>query len=298
MVGAADQASLSGLAERHPEVARFLDLEPTADPVAALMAGPSGVVYVCPDDDAAAISMTLRLRSALAGRPTRIVAVIARRAGVALLLDGAPQAASGPSVFTFGLLDEACKPDLLLAGVTELLARALHQAYLDSTGRVQATSAAAAQTIGAERRPWSELPERLRESNRDNAAHLAVKLAAIGDFIGPLVDWDRALQPFSPDEVETMARLEHGRWIEERTAAGWRPGPRDPDHRTTPFLVPWDELSEEMRERDRVFIREMPRLLASVGLQALRRDSARGAVARESGLTSIPTGSWVGGGSA
>ncbi|MGZ8563879.1 MAG: RyR domain-containing protein, partial [Candidatus Limnocylindria bacterium] len=273
-VGDAGRAALSELADRHPEIARFLDLQVTVDPFAALALRPPEVVYVGPDDDTAAISTTLRLRSLLAGRPTRIVAVIAHRAGLALLLDGAPQAAGGPSVATFGLLDEACQPDLLLAGTTELLARALHQVYLDSTGAADVTGGAVAQDTAAERRAWAELPEHLRESNRDQAAHVAVKLAAIGDVIGPLVDWDRAQLAFSPEEVEIMARLEHERWTAERRAAGWRPGLRDSELRTTPFLVPWDELSEELRDRDRVFIRQLPRLLASVGLQALRRDGA------------------------
>jgi TrkA-N domain/RyR domain len=277
-IGDADQAALSKLADQHPEIARFLDLQPAVDPAPALALSPPEVVYVCPDDDTAAISTTLRLRSLLAGRPTRIVAVIAHRAGLARLLDGAPQPAGGPSVATFGLLDEACQPDLLLVGTTELLARALHQAYLDSTAGAGAAGDPVAQGTAAERRPWAELPERLRESNRDQAAHVAVKLAAIGDVIGPLVDWDRAQQPFSPEEVETMARLEHDRWTAERRRAGWRPGPRDSELQTTPFLVPWDELSEEIRDRDRLFIHQLPRLLASLGLQALPRDPAAGRV--------------------
>jgi hypothetical protein len=60
----------------------------------------------------------------------------------------------------------------------------------------------------------------------------------------------------------------------ERRKAGWRPGPRDVLGRTTPYLVPWEQLSEEVRDKDRLFIRGLPRLLASVGLQAVQRPGA------------------------
>jgi hypothetical protein len=271
-----DPAVLPALGERHPEIARFLDLQRAQGPEAAVAASGPEIVYVCPDDDGAAIATTLRLRSQLTGRPTRIVTVLAHRAGLALLLDGAPQPPGGPSVTTFGLLDEACRPDLLLAGTTELLARALHQSYLDATRPEEGAEGLAAPRTPAERRPWADLPEQLRESNRDQAAHVAVKLAAIGEVIGPLEDWDLALLPFSAEEVETMARMEHDRWMEERRRAGWRSGPRDAERRTSPFLVAWEELTEEIRERDRLFIRGLPRLLASAGLQAIRRDPAAG----------------------
>jgi hypothetical protein len=123
--------------------------------------------------------------------------------------------------------------------------------------------------------PWADLAEVLRESNRDQAAHVAVKLAAIGHVVGPLVDWTAAGRSFADADVETMARLEHERWVADRRRAGWRPGARDPQRRTTPYLVPWQELSEDVREKDRLFVRALPRLLASVGLQALRREDLR-----------------------
>jgi hypothetical protein len=84
----------------------------------------------------------------------------------------------------------------------------------------------------------------------------------------PLTDWDAAGRPFTDDEVEVMARLKHDRWVAERRRGGRRPGPRDPQRRTTPYLVPWEELAEEIREYDRLFVRQLPRLLASVGLEA------------------------------
>ncbi|MGB8951646.1 MAG: hypothetical protein WCC06_03135 [Candidatus Aminicenantales bacterium] len=39
---------------------------------------------------------------------------------------------------------------------------------------------------------------------------------------------------------------------------------------TNPDLVPWEKLSEEIKEKDRHFIRELPRILGGVDLQIER----------------------------
>jgi voltage-gated potassium channel Kch len=260
-----DPQALATLGQRHPELDRFADLQAAAAPAAAVAEQAPAVVYVCPDDDAAAMASALELRGLLVGRPTRVVVVLEQRSGLGRLLQDAPRVAGGPSLATFGLLDETCQPDVLLTGTTEILAQALHRVYRDA-------HAGAADVEDAALRPWSDLPESLRESNRDHAAHVAVKLAAIGHTIGPLIDWDAAQRPFSADEVETMALLEHDRWVTERRRAGWQRGPRDLRRHTTPYLVPWEQLSDEVRDQDRVFVRQLPSLLASVGLQAQRRD--------------------------
>jgi hypothetical protein len=196
-----------------------------------------------------------------------IVAVLDTRCGLGRMLEDAPPAGGGPTLVAFGLLDETCRPEYLLSGTTELLARALHDAYRDEVGAGAADDDPAC-------RPWSALPELLRDSNRDQAAHVQVKLRAVGCAVAPLTDWDAAQVPLSEADVEVMARLEHDRWIDERRRAGWRAGPRDALARTTPYLVPWEALSEEVRDKDRLFIRRLPQLLASVGLQAVRAERA------------------------
>ena len=214
-----------------------------------------------PRRSAEAIATALALHRCASDHPCRIVVILEQRSGLDRVLERAPCLGGAPSMATFGLLDEACGPDVLLAGTTELLARALHRTYLDAHPHPGTDEDPA-------RRPWAELDEAFRESNRDQAAHVGVKLTAIGRTIGPLTDWDAAHQPFTDDEVEVMARSEHDRWVAERRRGGWRPGSRDLERRTTPYLVPWEELSEEIRVYDRLFVRRLPQLLASVGLQA------------------------------
>jgi hypothetical protein len=77
---------------------------------------------------------------------------------------------------------------------------------------------------------------------------------------------------FTRAEIEELAELEHERWMHERLAAGWARGPRDDAARTHPSLVPWDELDEPEKEKDREVVRTIPELLASAGL-TIARDS-------------------------
>ena len=262
-----DAAALDGLLARHPELGLLADVRAVAD-LEGLAAGRApALAYVCPDDDDEAAAAGLELRGLLSGRPTRIVVVLEARSGLGRLLEGARSPAGGPSLVTFGLLDEACRPEALLAGTTETLARALHGAYLEAVTADGKLGDPALRT-------WLELPDDLRESNRDQAAHVAVKLAAVGRTLAPLTDWEAAREPFPEADVEVMSRLEHDRWMAERRKAGWRPGPRDVLARTTPYLVPWEQLAEEVRDKDRLFVRGLPRLLASVGLQAVKREGA------------------------
>jgi hypothetical protein len=75
-----------------------------------------------------------------------------------------------------------------------------------------------------------------------------------------------------PDEIETLARLEHVRWVEDRLRHGWHLGAqRDVGGKRSPYLVPWSDLSDEVRDLDRDSVRLIPRLLADSGLSIVRR---------------------------
>ena len=49
--------------------------------------------------------------------------------------------------------------------------------------------------------------------------------------------------------------------------------PRIPLPRLHPLLVPWEEISEEEREKDRDAIRAIPRMLARVGYELAVRSA-------------------------
>ena len=61
--------------------------------------------------------------------------------------------------------------------------------------------------------------------------------------------------------------MEHQRWVDQRRLDGWTPGQKDIEAKTTPYLVPWDHLSEEVKELDRQTVRGLPAFLARAGYQ-------------------------------
>jgi RyR domain-containing protein len=150
------------------------------------------------------------------------------------------------------------------AGSVEPLAQAIHQ-------RWRSDQAAAGNPAPG----WHELDESRRESSRDQARDIPAKLSSVGCAIAPMSSPDQHADfTFTGEEVETLAAAEHARWVRERMAAGWTPGDKDAARKKTPYLVPFDELPADVAEYDRNFVREIPRLLASVGLQVVRKPSS------------------------
>jgi hypothetical protein len=169
-------------------------------------------------------------------------------------------------VTAFPLLDATCRPDLLLRGINETLARAIHDDYLRH-------QLATGKPLGSEDaiRPWEELDESYREASRAQASGLAERLDAFGYRIAPLTDWHAGQFEFTEEEVEGMARMEHRRWCAERRRDGWTYGQeKDRKRQRHPDLLPWEELTAEAREKDRVMVRDLPHMLAQAGLQVER----------------------------
>jgi hypothetical protein len=150
---------------------------------------------------------------------------------------------------------------------TEVLARAVHDDYLR---RHQAENASSADDPSL--LPWEDLPEDLRESNRDQAADIEAKLAAISYEAVKNVEGADTVTEFGPDEVEQLAYLEHNRWVRERIKSGWTLGPaKDVEAKRSPYLVPWEELTEEVRDLDRDTVKRIPQFLAELELVIVRR---------------------------
>jgi hypothetical protein len=117
---------------------------------------------------------------------------------------------------------------------------------------------------------WEELDESRKESSRDNARDIPAKLRMVACDIAPQRERGAQDFTFTDEEVETLGAAEHARWIRERIADGWTAGDKDATRKTTPYLVPFEELPDNIAEYDRIFVREIPRLLASVGLHVVR----------------------------
>ena len=124
--------------------------------------------------------------------------------------------------------------------------------------------------------PWETLREDLRESNRQQADDIAAKLHRIGYSMMPVAGREPASLTFTGAEVEIMAEMEHVRWMAERRLAGWVYGPlRDVGRKITPYLVPYAELTEEVKEWDREAVRAIPDVLALAKFEVYRLGGGR-----------------------
>jgi len=222
-------------------------------------------VYVCVGDDAVGLRAALHLRHRLGDRAVPIVVRTTQGGGIATLLgDGHGETYGNLSVF--GLLDLVCRPDVLLAGQNETLARAIHANYVASR-RLEGQSAETNPSMVE----WAQLPESLKESNRAQAADIFRKLALIGCDIVPMTDWDAAPLAFAADEIEVLAPDEHKRWMKERLAAGWRlAAARNEERKESPYLVSYGDLAEDIKEMDRAAVRGIPGFLAEIGFAVVR----------------------------
>jgi hypothetical protein len=150
----------------------------------------------------------------------------------------------------------------LTGGPLEKLSRTAHEVYCDGV-RARGYSPGAesddeARVAGA-LRPWEELDETLREANRANVQDIPAKLARIGCVMVTSRGREAAFS-FTAEEIEALARVEHERWVSHEAHRG---------DRLTSFL-PWDELPESQRDKDRDMVRGIPAILARAGYAVLR----------------------------
>ncbi len=146
--------------------------------------------------------------------------------------------------------------------VREQVARAIHETYrADHARRMVSADPSMA--------PWPELLGHLKESNRQQADHIDEKLKIIGRRVAVARGHKPRVREFTKKEVEVMAEAEHARWCVERLADGWKPGPRDPAAKLSPYLVSWKRLPNRVREWDREVVRRIPEMLARVGLEVV-----------------------------
>lgn len=112
---------------------------------------------------------------------------------------------------------------------------------------------------------WDSLPDTLKYSNIRQAQSISEKLELIGCYTS--VADGRESYVLSEQEVEYLANYEHSLWVKEREETGWQYGSvKDVGKKTTPYLVPYDDLEDEIKELDRDTIRNIPKLLENVGL--------------------------------
>ncbi len=267
------------LLDRWPALRDVCDIEPVTGPINDLLRfdrlRTPYRAYFCHEDEELALSTALSAVSLWRGGTNSVVvrlSALARHGaafqGTQVLLDNLGGRLHVVNVAEVG-------SDLVVQDRDPVrdLAADVHGCYLTS-------QSAAGVEMGSSpaMRPWSELPEDLRRSNRAVARDFPAKLSRIGCTVAPRSARMGRIT-LTPDEIEVLAKHEHKRWMAERHHQRWRKGKQRDDRRKIhDDLVPWEELSEESRNNDRDAARNVETIfqdaLAEVGLQIVRLNPA------------------------
>jgi hypothetical protein len=172
-----------------------------------------------------------------------------------------------PQVTIFGSMHDACSPEHWLDQKLDNMARAMHDVHRSSVNL-----AGLPRPLDRTMRDWEQLDDDVIDSNRQAADHISVKLRAVGcraverkrgDPIGSFT--------FKPDEIELLAKMEHQRWMAERYLAGWSYGAKKDDVTLiSPYLAPWEQIPDNIRNYDRIPVRILPDVVRQGGWEIVR----------------------------
>lgn len=118
------------------------------------------------------------------------------------------------------------------------------------------------------KRPWNELTEEIKNSNRRQANQIPEKLRRLNYGIIPALSPTPLGDIFTPADIESLARIEHTMWMEEKKDTGWVYGKEySQDTKIHPDLVDWDHLDPEEKKKDMINAKLIPTFLEKVGFE-------------------------------
>ena len=156
----------------------------------------------------------------------------------------------------------------LTGDLLEQLAAAAHDVYcedLEGRGYQLGPARDEARKISPSLRPYTELPEEDKEQNRASVRDIPAKLAKAGYVMTPAKS-EEASSGFPGDLLDQLAEDEHERWVNAKAAAGWTYGtPTDQAARRHEAMVPWADLPDSQKAKDRALVAGIPAILSRCG---------------------------------
>jgi voltage-gated potassium channel Kch len=215
-------------------------------------------VYICLG--AEALSARAAQRFSTLFPSSSIMLCMLPRTGLATLLEGSGMLPR--NVHAFNMIHEACHPEAVVGHSLDTLANRIHEYY--RSGRVAANDGRLSSQYDVD---WDFLPEEVKESNRNQADHIRIKLRAVGYDLcmtesGKSNGVPAKGRKFKKGPIEILAEMEHNRWKAERFLEGWRYGPeKNIDGKLHPDLVTWDKLPNSERDVNRRAVERIPDIL-------------------------------------
>lgn len=113
--------------------------------------------------------------------------------------------------------------------------------------------------------PFAELPDDEKEQNRLNVRDIANKLSHTKYLMRPARSHEQPIK-FPEDDLDTLSRMEHERWMNAKFSAGWQYAAKtDKAKKLHKALLPWEKLPTKEKDKDREMVRGIPRILAKAG---------------------------------
>jgi hypothetical protein len=164
-------------------------------------------------------------------------------------------------IFVEAERDEAVPRPLLES--MELLARAMHEDYIENQKRLGASIFVAEE--------YDNLEASSRFSNLRQAMNMDKKLRQLGYALAAKSAETEAVQALSEEIVEKYAIAEHDDWMRGKERFGWVYNPvRNDALKHHDCLLNWENLPQVQREKDRNTARNVVRLAAVAGMKVVR----------------------------
>lgn len=237
--------------------------------------GAPTAILVAADDDPDTIRLALALKRACnegEDAPTWPIPIYLKetsKSEFTAVYAAGRQAPGEAYLLAFGALQDTATRATIVEGRQDRAAAIAHSHYHASQKKRGVMSMRDLQAL---ERDWDDVQDTYRAANRAVSDAAMVKMWDAGWRVAEAREKDSDTAPqMTPAQVDAMAQREHDRWMAERLMAGWRPGAkRNNGLMVHDKLAPWEALTEDDKENDRVQVRaavDIARLMHPAGFK-------------------------------
>jgi voltage-gated potassium channel Kch len=232
----------------------------------------SGCIYVAMDDEISTLAIASRVQRIVKRKQLSHVTVVAITPPktVRLSLGQWQDANAAPVIEAY----ESATSDVALEGARDKMARDVHELYIKN----QIAKGAMHTPPRPAERPWGDLDDFLRESNRQQVAHMSIKLRVLGLQIKEGIDSTKSSEQGNLANVlednpvlDILAAMEHQRWMAFHLVRGWQQAgagqSRDDSIRVHEYLIPFKELTKQIADYDRDVVKNMAAICLGAQLE-------------------------------
>jgi hypothetical protein len=119
--------------------------------------------------------------------------------------------------------------------------------------------------------PYGDLDQEGKAANITAAGRIPEILALAGFALAEgkaMVEEEKAVSTFLKKHEEVLAQAEHDGWADQKRMEGWTYAPqRSNIERTHNLLVPYSDLPEEQKDKDRRTIANYPKYVRKAGFK-------------------------------